>query len=92
MLSWPLPGACNIVMGEPALYFGPVLLGTAFAIRAWENLMPLAVLALFGGIASTFLGIGTLVHGLSRDPPLWAAANGAIGLAALCSRPWSCAR
>ena len=88
VLSWPLPGACNIVMGEPALYFGPVLLGTAFTIRAWENLMPLAVLAFFGGIANTFLGIGTLVHGLSRNPPLWAAAYGATGLAALCSRPW----
>jgi putative membrane protein len=49
VLTWPLPGAYNIVMGEPALYFGLVLLGTAFAIRAGESLMPLAVLAFFGG-------------------------------------------
>jgi putative membrane protein len=47
VLTWPLPGAYNIVMGEPALYFGLVLLGTAFAIRAGESLMPLAVLAIF---------------------------------------------
>ena len=38
VLTWPLPGAYNIVMGEPALYFGLVLLGTAFAIRAGESL------------------------------------------------------
>src|SRR5215208_2039066 len=36
VLTWPLPGAYNIVMGEPALYFGLVFLGTAFAVRAGE--------------------------------------------------------
>jgi hypothetical protein len=36
VLSWPLPGAYNIVMGELALYFGLLLLSTAFAIRAGE--------------------------------------------------------
>ena len=83
VLTWPLPGAYNIVMGEPALYFGVVLLGTAFAIRAGESLMPLAVLAIFGGIANIFLSIAMLVHGLSRNPPLWALAYAAIGLAAV---------
>jgi uncharacterized membrane protein len=38
--------------------------------------MPLAVLAFFGGIAM-------LVHDLSRNPPLWAIAYAAIGLAAV---------
>ena len=85
VLTWPLPGAYNIVMGEPALYFGLVLLGTAFAIRAGESLMPLAVLAIFGGIANIFLSIAMLVHGLSRNPPLWALAYAAIGLAAVLS-------
>lgn len=85
VLTWPLPGAYNIVMGEPALYFGLVLLGTAFAIRAGESLMPLAVLAFFGGIANLFLSIAMLVHGLSRNPPLWAFAYAAIGLAAALS-------
>jgi putative membrane protein len=83
VLTWPLPGAYNIVMGEPALYFGLVLLGTAFAIRAGESLMPLAVLAIFGGIANIFLSIAMLVHGLSRNPPLWALAYAAIGVAAV---------
>jgi putative membrane protein len=83
VLNWPLPGAYNIVMGEPALYFGLVLLGTALAIRAGESLMPLAVLAFFGGIANIFLSIAMLVHGLSRNPPLWAVAYAAIGLAAM---------
>src|SRR5215216_5271954 len=83
VLTWPLPGAYNIVMGEPALYFGLVLLGTAFAIRAGENLMPLAVLAFFGGIANISLSIAMLVHGLSRNPPLWALAYAAIGVAAV---------
>ena len=85
VLTWPLPGAYNIVMGEPALYFGLVLLGTAFAIRAGESLMPLAVLAIFGGLANIFLSIAMLVHGLSRNPPLWALAYAAIGLAAVLS-------
>ena len=85
VLTWPLPGAYNIVMGEPALYFGLVLLGTAFAIRAGENLMPLAVLALFGGVANIFLSIAMLVHGLTRNPPLWALAYAVIGLAAILS-------
>ena len=83
VLTWPLPGAYNIVMGEPALYFGLVLLGTAFAIRAGESLMPLAVLAIFGGLANIFLSIAMLVHGLSRNPPLWALAYAAIGFAAV---------
>ena len=83
VLTWPLPGAYNIVMGEPALYFGLVFLGTAFAIRAGESLMPLAVLAIFGGLANIFLSIAMLVHGLSRNPPLWALAYAAIGLAAV---------
>src|SRR5215218_5527777 len=85
VLTWPLPGAYNIVMGEPALYFGLVFLGTALAIRAGESLMPLAVLAIFGGIANIFLSIAMLVHGLSRNPPLWALAYAAIGLAAVLS-------
>jgi putative membrane protein len=85
VLTWPLPGAYNIVIGEPALYFGLVLLGTAFAIRAGESLMPLAVLAIFGGIANIVLSIAMLVHGLSRNPPLWAFAYAAIGLAAVLS-------
>ena len=85
VLTWPLPGAYNIVMGEPALYFGLVLLGTAFAIRAGESLMPLAVLAIFGGLANISLSIAMLVHGLSRNPPLWAFAYAAIGLAAVLS-------
>ena len=85
VLTWPLPGAYNIVMGEPALYFGLVLLGTAFAIRAGESLMPLAVLAIFGGLANIFLSIAMLAHGLSRNPPLWALAYAAIGLAAVLS-------
>jgi putative membrane protein len=74
VLTWQRPGAYNIVMGEPALYFGLVLLGTAFAIRAGESLMPLAVLALFGGLANIFLSIAMLVHNLTRNPPLWALA------------------
>lgn len=85
VLTWPLPGAYNIVMGEPALYFGLVLLGTGFAVRAGESLMPLAVLAIFGGMANIFLSIAMLVHGLSRNPPLWALAYAAIGLAAVLS-------
>jgi len=85
VLTWPLPGAYNIVMGEPALYFGLVFLGTALAIRAGESLMPLAVLAIFGSIANIFLSIAMLVHGLSRNPPLWALAYAAIGLAAVLS-------
>ena len=85
VLTWPLPGAYNIVMGEPALFFGLVLLGTAFAIRAGESLMPLAVLGIFGGLANIFLSIAMLVHGLSRNPPLWALAYAAIGLAAVLS-------
>lgn len=85
VLTWPLPGAYNIVMGEPALYFGLVFLGTGFAVRAGESLMPLAVLAIFGGMANIFLSIAMLVHGLSRNPPLWALAYAAIGLAAVLS-------
>jgi putative membrane protein len=73
------------LVGEPALFFGLVLLGTAFAIRAGESLMPLAVLAIFGGLANIFLSIAMLVHGLSRNPPLWALAYAAIGLAAVLS-------
>ena len=67
------------------MYFGLVFLGTAFAIRARESLMPLAVLAIFGGLANIFLSIAMLVHGLSRNPPLWAFAYAAIGLAAVLS-------
>lgn len=83
VLTWPLPGAYNIVMGEPALWFGVLLVGTALALRAGESLMPLAVLAVFGGLINLFLAVAMLVHGLSRNPPLWAVAYAAIGLAAV---------
>jgi len=83
VLTWPLPGAYNIVMGEPALWFGVLFVGTALALRAGESLMPLAVLAVFGGLINLFLAVAMLAHGLSRNPPLWAAAYAAIGLAAV---------
>jgi uncharacterized membrane protein len=47
--------------------------------------MPLAVLALFGGVSDIFLSIAMLVHGLTRNPPLWTLAYAAIGLAAILS-------
>jgi hypothetical protein len=72
-------------MHAKTLSWIPPALGTAFAIRAGESLMPLAVLAFFGGITNIFLSTAMLVHGLSRNPPLWAFAYAAIGLAAVLS-------
>ena len=41
------------------------------------------MLAVFGGLINLFLAVAMLVHGLSRNPPLWAVAYAAIGLAAV---------
>jgi putative membrane protein len=83
VLTWPLPGAYNIVMGEPALFFGVLLVGAALALRAGEGLMPLALVAVFGGLINVFLAGAILLHGLSRSPLMWAVGYAAIGLGAV---------
>ncbi|XOB97432.1 DUF981 family protein [Deinococcota bacterium DY0809b] len=82
-LTWPLPGAYNILMGEPALFFGVVLLLTGFAIWHGLDLTPLTWTALFGGFALLALSVAILQHGLSRAPLMWALGYGALGLAAV---------
>lgn len=82
-LTWPLPGGNNIIMGEPALYFGVLLTLAGLIILRGQDLRPLAWLALPGGIALLTISIAILQHGLTRSPTLWAIAYAAFGIAAV---------
>ncbi len=82
-LTWPLPGGNNIIMGEPALYFGVLLSLAGLIILIGHDLRPLAWLSLPGGIVLVVIAGAILQHGLTRSPAMWAIAYGTIGIAGM---------
>jgi putative membrane protein len=82
-LTWPLPGGNNIIMGEPAFYFGVLLAVAGLVILRGHDLRPLAWLSLPGGVALVTIAVAILQHNLTRSPVMWAIAYAAIGIAAI---------
>ncbi len=82
-LTWPLPGGNNIIMGEPALYFGVLLAIAGSAVLTGHDVRPLAWLSLPGGVIALACAGAILTHGMTRSPGLWAVAYAAIGAAAI---------
>ncbi|MCX2727087.1 DUF981 domain-containing protein [Thermomicrobium sp. 4228-Ro] len=82
-LTWPLPGGNNIIMGEPAVYFGVLLAVAGLVILQGHDLRPLAWLSLPGGVVLVTIAIAILQHSLTRSPVTWAIAYAAIGIGAI---------
>ncbi len=80
---WPLPGAYNIVMGEPAVFFGLLLFLAGLVLWRGDDLGPLTWMALFGGGILLALVVAILRYDLTRSASLWALGYGVIGLAAV---------
>ena len=86
-LTWPLPGAYNIAFGEPALLFGILLLGAAWAlIKGWD-LLPVAAYGFFAGLATLFVSWSIVDYGMTRNPTLSGLAYALTGLAGVLAWP-----
>jgi putative membrane protein len=82
-LTWPIPGAYNIVFGEPLAYFGTLLVIGAPALGFRQNLMPLLVLGAFGALSNLVLAAAIIRFGMTRSPGLGAAMYLTSGLGLL---------
>ncbi len=83
IFGWPLPGAYNIVMGEPAVFFGSLLFLAGLVLWRGDDLGPLSWMSLFGGGILLALVVAILRYDLTRSASLWALGYGVIGLAAV---------
>ncbi len=69
-LTWPLPGANNIPIGEMSLFFGVLFLVAGLALIFEWDLMGIAIVAAFAGLAAVVLGIRYINLGMSQSPLL----------------------
>ena len=72
-LTWPLTGQFHIynsAFGETSVLLGMLFLGLALALAKRWGLLPLAIYALFAGIAALVIGIRIIDQGLTAKPIL----------------------
>ena len=62
-----MPGSWNIVMGEPSVLIGVLLLALAWSISRSYSFAPLAVYGLAAGIVAVTVGSRVINLGLGRD-------------------------
>lgn len=87
ILTWPLPGAFNIVFGEMSVAFGILMLGLGFAVWFALDLLPIAVYGTLIGIAALILGGQVLNLDLTQHPTLSGISFLWMGVIGLCSMP-----
>jgi putative membrane protein len=83
--TWPLPKPYSMAYGEMSVLFGMLLLGLALALSKRWGLLPLAIYAVFAGIAAALLGVRILDLGLTTKPALSAAGFILCGLCGIFS-------
>lgn len=83
IFTWPLPGAYNIIFGEPSVWFGMLLIFLAFAIRAEVDLMPLTLLFSAGGLINLVISADVLIYNMTQSPTLAFVGFFTSGLGAL---------
>lgn len=83
VLTWPLPGSYNIIFGEPALYFGVLLLAGGIAVRLGDDLLPLSLVAMVGGFLNIIISVDILTYSMTQSPALAFAGYFASGLGAM---------
>lgn len=87
ILTWPLPGAFNILFGEMSVFFAVLLLGVAFCIWFALDLVAVAVYATFVGIASLIIGAQVILLGLTKSPALSGVGFIWMGIVGICAIP-----
>lgn len=76
IITWPLPGAANIVVGFPSCFFGMLLIIAAWLIARGEDVRTMLRLpALFGGSMLIILALAIIMNRVGAPP----ASEGAIG-------------
>lgn len=87
ILTWPLPGAFNILFGELAVFFAVLLLGVAFCIWFAMDMIAIAVYATFVGIASLIIGAQVITMGMTKSPLLSGVGFIWMGIVGICAIP-----
>ncbi|MDH4120860.1 MAG: DUF981 domain-containing protein [Deltaproteobacteria bacterium] len=87
IFSWPLIGSYNILFGETTVWFGALFLALAWVLTRQSDLLPLAIVGGFAGLAALVLGARVLDMGLTAAPPLAAMGFILTGLGALLAAP-----
>ncbi len=83
IFTWPLPGAYNIIFGEPAIWFGILLIFLGFAIKAENDLFPLTLMFSAGGLINLVISGDILIYNMTQSPALAFVGFLTSGLGAL---------
>lgn len=70
IFTWPLPGSYNIIFGEPAVWFGVLLIFLGFAIKTEVNLFPVTLLFSAGGLINLVISADILIYNMTQSPAL----------------------
>lgn len=70
IFTWPLPGAYNIIFGEPCVWFGALLIVLGYAIKAEADLFPLTLLFSAGGLINLVISFDILKYNMTQSPAL----------------------
>ncbi|OFX14084.1 MAG: hypothetical protein A2Z18_03480 [Armatimonadetes bacterium RBG_16_58_9] len=68
--TWPLPGSYNSAYGEMTIFFGFLLAGAAVALAKGWNLVPLALVGIFPGLAAILIGVRLIDLEMTNAPLL----------------------
>ncbi len=66
--TWPLPQAYNSAYGEMTIFFGALLTAAAVAQAKGWSLAPLALVAIFPGLAAILIGVRFIDLGMTNAP------------------------
>jgi putative membrane protein len=83
IFTWPLPGAYNIIFGEPSVWFGALLIFLGFSIRSDSDLMPMALISMAGGLINLVIAGDVLIYNMTQSPALAFVGFLTSGLGAL---------
>ncbi len=70
IFTWPLPGAYNIIFGEPSVWFGMLLIVLGLAIRSDSDLLPVTLLFMIGGLINLVISGDILIYNMTQSPLL----------------------
>ncbi len=86
-MTWPLPGAYNMLFFDPLISLGMVLMGFAWSIRARVKMHYVGLFSLLAGLMTIFYGITGYHIGLTQSPAAFAMLFMAFGVAGVFAFP-----
>ncbi len=66
--AWPLPGAYSGIYSETSVLLGILFLGASASLFKEWNLIPVAIYAIFAGIAAVLIGVRIIDLGMTVHP------------------------